>query len=173
MECNICLEPFDATERRPKVLRCGHSYCVKCLGRLADKKCPVDMKVFDGEAVELPDCFIVLQNLQVPLPQRFWCISCEKEADAACVEDHPVRSLRKARVQEAAPRVEALQQVEATLEEMVDAVDAAARGAARDLCETLRGKQQRLAAVRGRLQATLGAEAATWEQAKKDAEVEG
>ncbi|XP_034256496.1 uncharacterized protein LOC117654250 isoform X4 [Thrips palmi] len=169
MECNICLEPFDATERRPKVLRCGHSYCVKCLGRLADKKCPVDKKVFDGEALGLPDNFTVLQNLQAPLPQRFWCIDCEKEADAACVEDHRVRSLKKARVQEAAPRVEALQQAEAALAEVGNAVVAAARG----LRKTLHGEQQRLAAARGRLQATLGAEAATWEQAKKDAELDG
>ncbi|XP_034256517.1 uncharacterized protein LOC117654250 isoform X11 [Thrips palmi] len=169
MECNICLEPFDATERRPKVLRCGHSYCVKCLGRLADKKCPVDMKVFVGRAVGLPDNFSILQNLEVPLPQRFWCISCEKEADAACVEDHPVRSLRKVRTQEALQRVKALDEAKAALASVRESVSAAAKG----LKATLLREEQRLTARQGRLQATVGAEAAIWEQAKKDAALDG
>lgn len=45
MDCDICLELFDSSERRPKVLPCGHTYCLRCLGELRKKACPADRKV--------------------------------------------------------------------------------------------------------------------------------
>lgn len=45
MECSICEQKFSAGERRPKVLPCGHSYCLPCVRQLPNKECPVDKKV--------------------------------------------------------------------------------------------------------------------------------
>ena len=45
MECSICMEQFDEGQRPPKVLPCGHTYCLRCLLALQDSVCPADRKV--------------------------------------------------------------------------------------------------------------------------------
>lgn len=45
MDCSICFEKFDSEDHRPKVLQCGHSFCLSCLDQLPVKKCPVDRQV--------------------------------------------------------------------------------------------------------------------------------
>ncbi|XP_063028066.1 E3 ubiquitin-protein ligase RNF182-like [Melospiza melodia melodia] len=34
LECHICYSRFDARARRPKLLRCGHRLCARCLRRI-------------------------------------------------------------------------------------------------------------------------------------------
>ena len=47
MNCDICLEAFDHSIRRPFVLAgCGHTYCSSCLDQLANKKCSQCRKPF-------------------------------------------------------------------------------------------------------------------------------
>ncbi|XP_039254686.2 uncharacterized protein LOC120331640 isoform X1 [Styela clava] len=45
LECNICMEPFDATEERiPKILSCQHSFCMSCLAAILKNNsicCPI------------------------------------------------------------------------------------------------------------------------------------
>ena len=42
----MCLEPYDSERRRPKVLACGHTFCLHCLQQEGfGSTCPVDRKV--------------------------------------------------------------------------------------------------------------------------------
>ncbi|XP_071964661.1 uncharacterized protein [Antedon mediterranea] len=52
LECPMCLEIFDSTRHRPKLLPCQHTFCVPCL----------DM-IMKNNAIECPNC-----RVQVPLP---------------------------------------------------------------------------------------------------------
>ncbi|XP_033126822.1 RING finger protein nhl-1-like [Anneissia japonica] len=50
LECHICAEKYNLTDRRPKVLNCGHRFCLGCLNLLGQQnhiKCPNCQKVFD------------------------------------------------------------------------------------------------------------------------------
>jgi hypothetical protein len=41
MDCDICLEKYDNSIKRPLIIiKCGHTYCAECLGNLIEKKCP-------------------------------------------------------------------------------------------------------------------------------------
>lgn len=41
MNCEICFEPFDHSIRKPYSLSsCSHTYCLSCLQKLINKKCP-------------------------------------------------------------------------------------------------------------------------------------
>ncbi|XP_034231854.1 uncharacterized protein LOC117639916 [Thrips palmi] len=92
---------------------------------------------------------------------RFWCESCKREASAQCVEEHLIRSLKKARVEEAGPLLQTLQQADAALDQV---------------SEMLRGLQAKAeqekagvaAALKG-LEDAMGADGAAWEQAKQAA----
>src|SRR5690242_11807114 len=55
LDCNICLEKYDSKEKIPRLLKCGHTFCTKCLKeitrlnnnsnenlRLPFVKCPMD-----------------------------------------------------------------------------------------------------------------------------------
>ena len=46
-ECIVCFKPYDAAARLPKLMRCGHTFCVSCLSLHASRsplgsmKCPL------------------------------------------------------------------------------------------------------------------------------------
>ena len=45
--CNICLESFDHSTHKPYSLSsCSHTYCLSCLAKLTNKKCPSCGKLF-------------------------------------------------------------------------------------------------------------------------------
>jgi len=45
-DCQICYEQYDHSIRKPHLLSsCGHTYCLSCLNRLGDNKCPTCKKV--------------------------------------------------------------------------------------------------------------------------------
>ncbi len=45
--CNICLEAFDHSTHKPYSLSsCSHTYCLNCLEKLTNKKCPSCGKLF-------------------------------------------------------------------------------------------------------------------------------
>ena len=72
IRCEICCELFhpNMNERKPRVLRCGHTFCTNCLNELfkTSKLCPTDRKEFDFDSVEnLPVNFSVLK-----IPSRSW-----------------------------------------------------------------------------------------------------
>ncbi|CCD61917.1 RING-type domain-containing protein [Caenorhabditis elegans] len=53
--CELCLVPFDRSERMPKVLACGHTLCVNCMKENSSAGfalCPLDRtgSKFDGSS---------------------------------------------------------------------------------------------------------------------------
>ncbi len=40
MNCDICFEPFDHSIHKPYNLSCPHTYCLDCIQKLSDNKCP-------------------------------------------------------------------------------------------------------------------------------------
>ncbi|XP_034252565.1 uncharacterized protein LOC117652040 [Thrips palmi] len=100
MNCFMCFEEFNSCERRPKVLPCGHTFCLRCLLDMpfTGKVCPVDNKEFPDLPDALKDDFKLLSTLQ--RPAGFWCLACRREATEGCVEEHAVRSLQRVRADE-------------------------------------------------------------------------
>ena len=47
MNCEICLEPFDHSIHKPHHLECPHTYCLSCLKKLTNNKCPTCNKLFN------------------------------------------------------------------------------------------------------------------------------
>lgn len=55
LDCNICLEKFDNKDKIPRILKCGHTFCTRCLKeltrannieiRLPYVKCPLDKTI--------------------------------------------------------------------------------------------------------------------------------
>ncbi|XP_034241548.1 heterogeneous nuclear ribonucleoprotein A1-like [Thrips palmi] len=54
-ECDICFNDFDQAERTPKLLPCGHTFCLACLLAVvrSDSSCPKDRKLFPTHPLEL------------------------------------------------------------------------------------------------------------------------
>ncbi|XP_034246150.1 E3 ubiquitin-protein ligase TRIM32-like [Thrips palmi] len=177
MECQVCMLAFDDRKHRPKVLPCGHSYCLCCLKQLRSRRCPVDSKVFEAAPDDLLDNFIVLEATNKPVETaapRFWCLRCKRDATHRCEEEHPVCSLKKARAMDAAPLLEALQEGEAAVAELRDTLDDVVRELG-DFRDELEQERTSLASARERLQDALTAAAhgAAWEQVKQAAVLSG
>ncbi|XP_034242837.1 E3 ubiquitin-protein ligase TRIM32-like isoform X2 [Thrips palmi] len=108
MECQVCLVKFNAVERRPKVLPCGHTFCLHCLKALPEQSCPTDRKDFTEHPDNLVDNFHLL-NVSEKLQPSLWCCSCQKEATSKeCLDWHSLCSVKKARTQKATPLLDAL-----------------------------------------------------------------
>ena len=51
-ECCVCYRPYEENERRPCVLKCGHTFCMFCLKRIKyyedeeKRHCPTCRKQF-------------------------------------------------------------------------------------------------------------------------------
>ena len=57
-ECGLCLEDFkDEPERIPKIMKCGHSFCVKCINSLIRDEaiiCPICKSIIAEQIDEMP-----------------------------------------------------------------------------------------------------------------------
>jgi NACalpha-BTF3-like transcription factor len=51
--CSVCFERYSQSVE-PKVLPCGHTFCLKCLNRLPTKICPLDKTVIPQPTSSLP-----------------------------------------------------------------------------------------------------------------------
>ena len=113
LNCSVCLEPF----QRPKLLRCGHTFCLECLEQLYDHTsaitCPLckqkTLKPATGLA-DLTDDFRVSQirdglrvATQLAAPQEkcdvcrgsvasVHCLQCHKAMCNTCREKHNRRA---------------------------------------------------------------------------------
>ncbi len=48
MNCQICFHPYDHSVHKPYTLSClSHTFCIFCIDKLPEKKCPLCMKPFD------------------------------------------------------------------------------------------------------------------------------
>ena len=48
MECELCFNQWNSENRIPKILPCGHSYCIQCLSNLLDSYKKNPLLVFKG-----------------------------------------------------------------------------------------------------------------------------
>lgn len=104
LTCQLCFEKFDLNEREPKLIDCGHTYCLACLNKHvkraggAGRTCPQCRKPFKDAP------FFLLKNFQIstvlesaasasgPPPaapsavsQRFFCRGCDADATDLCL----------------------------------------------------------------------------------------
>ncbi|XP_034248444.1 uncharacterized protein LOC117649646 isoform X2 [Thrips palmi] len=173
MECYVCLDQFDiySADRRPKVLPCGHSFCLRCLQGLQIRRCPLDNKVFAEEPQTLPDNFLVIQSCNTAAEtaaSRLWCRTCRKHASDDCVDEHSVCTVKKARGEEARPLLEALESGEAALDKL-DVMVQASSVAQLEMRAALRHDKSVLAALRGSLRDAEKADEDVWEKARQAA----
>ncbi|XP_034232270.1 uncharacterized protein LOC117640118 isoform X3 [Thrips palmi] len=156
MECHICTQRFDPRDRRPKVLPCGHSFCLKCLRRLESKKCPLDNKIFKSLPDKLADNYSLLEACNAPAESthpRLWCRRCSKNPSDDCVEqEHPVTTFKKWRASEVESTVEMLEGHASILDGFAHAVDAEAVSA------EVADFHQELEQWKGRLKSPIGAQ---------------
>lgn len=102
MECPLCRELYAGDLRRPKLLPCGHGFCLRCLqGR---DRCPRDHRLFSEGGADLPDDEYLLSLLAMPgrnklagadAGLRLRCEDCAAGAVELCVDQgHRVGSQR-------------------------------------------------------------------------------
>jgi hypothetical protein len=65
--CGICAEKFNEKDKQPKILKCGHTICVKCLNKInkqSDFKCPYCKLSIDKSYIAVaPTNFAILSLL--------------------------------------------------------------------------------------------------------------
>lgn len=104
VECVVCREVYDDQNLCPRMLKCGHSFCTRCLWQLliADDKilcptCRVEVNVRQDGVAGLPKNFALLTILDVTPQQQeveslfnceicddehlaiFWCFNCDED----------------------------------------------------------------------------------------------
>lgn len=62
-DCSLCLEQYALPDREPKVLRCGHTFCLQCLNNLTTPCCPLDRSRFRESVGELPRNHVLLSMI--------------------------------------------------------------------------------------------------------------
>lgn len=63
MECGVCSEEYNDLDHKPVVLKCSHSFCLKCLKSMvakSQKRCPLCRREFQASS---PDDLIINRNL--------------------------------------------------------------------------------------------------------------
>lgn len=118
--CRQCDRLFDAGQRRPKVLPCGHSACLQCLedhSRGDGRLCPFCRKVFKVDPAELTDNLELLED-----ENKLWCGACDCEATEVCFESHLLRPVRRLAMETRADLASARSQCSAVLLRLADGV---------------------------------------------------
>lgn len=76
LSCQICLKQYDLYYHVPRALKCGHTYCEKCIkGKLVNKKnrltftcptvgCEVDVVIRKNVAEELPKNISIVEMIK-------------------------------------------------------------------------------------------------------------
>lgn len=65
-ECGVCFKNYNAIEKKPLSLPCGHTFCLDCLkqiGKHNQIKCPFDKSIHQATADNLPVNYAVLTAL--------------------------------------------------------------------------------------------------------------
>ncbi|XP_078282524.1 E3 ubiquitin-protein ligase TRIM32 [Rhinoraja longicauda] len=155
LECHICMETYDRSAIRPKLLQCGHTMCRQCLEKLvvaaADSAhdgvhCP-----FCSRLTPMSSPSQLADNLTVLM-----MIDCEGAAKCGASQGHPVVvGGAERRRGEMAARLAGLREVQADLRRRKEAVDALAKMAQagyhavrQDYARAERRLQEELAAAR-------------------------
>ena len=66
MECPICIEPYNSSDKKPMSLECGHSLCGPCLESLfkSKRECPIDRTRIFKPLEAIPINYGVLQIIE-------------------------------------------------------------------------------------------------------------
>lgn len=117
MQCPVCYEPYDISDRRPKITPCGHTFCLQCLLLFESSECPTCRTSFECEPIGLTDNFLALEETaDMKFVQRtLWCETCCDAPRVECVEGHEVCSSRTALSRREAEYVAVLRAEEALL----------------------------------------------------------
>lgn len=70
-DCSVCWESFDAAERKPKVLSCGHSVCAACIMDMVQENsvtCPQCRRVVSVQ--DLATNFSLLEVVEDKAPRQ-------------------------------------------------------------------------------------------------------
>lgn len=76
MNCFICKEKYNEGSRMPKLLPCGHTYCINCITLLYTDSiltCPQDENKFSIPSESLETDISTLKSLQNPIDSPFFC----------------------------------------------------------------------------------------------------
>lgn len=96
MECSVCFERFDQEVRRPKVLPCGHTFCLHCLQTPSfGSACPQDRRAFRrDQLINIPDNFALLADMS-NRAEEVWCEACHRRFNGDCADaGHRPSSMR-------------------------------------------------------------------------------
>lgn len=99
--CPLCFEKYDLSDRRPKVLECGHTICLDCLTKYvktAGRICPKCRQPFTEAPFFIKDNYLLCPYLEdkpsnsssgsttpSAVSQRFYCKRCECDATDTCL----------------------------------------------------------------------------------------
>ncbi|XP_034230463.1 uncharacterized protein LOC117639170 [Thrips palmi] len=102
LHCPLCIEKYDLSERKPKILDCGHTNCLDCLSKFVKKSgrtCPQCRQPFAEAPFFIKDNYLLCPYLEegpsssssgssTPssvISQRFYCKRCERDATDTCL----------------------------------------------------------------------------------------
>lgn len=89
--CSVCCEDWSNDDRCPRLLPCGHTFCLACLVGLAKTgtiTCPNDRQIVRVAADQLPKNFLALDLLNERLAQQP-AIAAPPRMCELCDEPHP------------------------------------------------------------------------------------
>lgn len=100
MQCTVCYEPYNIRERRPKIVPCGHTFCLQCLKSFRSSECPSCRTMFPCSPEDLIDNFLALEETadMKSMQRALWCETCSDAPQSECVQNHDVLSSRMAQV---------------------------------------------------------------------------
>ena len=143
MKCLICRDPYDLEARRPKILKCGHTFCLDCLtnvykasGRV---ECSLDRGVFYEDLRYVPDNQTlkdILLSREVRCPKHsdvkvtMYCLQHWTEICTQCRHDERKCSIKTI----AADATEITNRIQTRIAELLSSISVA------DLPKTLTSK---------------------------------
>lgn len=101
--CDVCVEPYNGKNKKPRVLPCGHTFCEQCLQSFEGtlKACPKCRREWSGNTDSLVSCYQLIptddaDNLGATSSKNsvceehnfelaFWCNLCRKNSCKVCV----------------------------------------------------------------------------------------
>lgn len=109
VSCSLCGDVYNKSDRSPRTLPCGHTFCYKCLSELFTHRvirCPEDLTALTTRvASDLPINFSLLHlAMKFPIPceehgkaLEYFCLDCKKRVCVECGligthRDHLIRA---------------------------------------------------------------------------------
>ena len=72
MDCNICFETYNESDRQPYTLSpCGHCFCLQCINKFERQQCPVDRNIFSSKIINRGILDILVSASSPETPNNF------------------------------------------------------------------------------------------------------